>query len=140
MNLDDVECGQFVRTSHSPTSARSVLASHPALRTPAGALPRGDAALLWGIWRLGYDRRGWIYAIVTAWIVLPICFLWRPGVQCQLGKGTVLQRAARRASGHLPSGIHACTPAARVSTHALGARHLGPQPGSQMIEARILRG
>jgi hypothetical protein len=35
--------------------------------------------LLWGIWRLGYDRRGWIYAIVTAWIVLPICFLWRPG-------------------------------------------------------------
>jgi len=34
--------------------------------------------LLWGIWRLGYDRRGWIYAIVTAWIVLPICFLWRP--------------------------------------------------------------
>ena len=43
--------------------------------------------LLWGIWRLGYDRRGWIYAIVTAWIVLPICFLWRPGFNVNWVRG-----------------------------------------------------
>jgi hypothetical protein len=34
--------------------------------------------LLWGIWRLGYDRRGWKYQTLTAWIVVPINYFWRP--------------------------------------------------------------
>jgi hypothetical protein len=34
--------------------------------------------LLWAIWRLGYDRRGWRYQTLTAWIVVPINYFWRP--------------------------------------------------------------
>src|SRR6267143_5941724 len=35
--------------------------------------------LLWAIWRLGYDPRGWKYQRLTTWIVLPINYFWRPG-------------------------------------------------------------
>jgi hypothetical protein len=38
--------------------------------------------LLWAIWRLGYDGRGWKYQTVTAWIVVPINYFWRP--QCDV--------------------------------------------------------
>lgn len=34
--------------------------------------------LLWAIWRLGYDRRGWKLQTLTAWIVVPINYFWRP--------------------------------------------------------------
>jgi hypothetical protein len=34
--------------------------------------------LLWAIWRLGYDPRGWKYQTLTAWIVVPINYFWRP--------------------------------------------------------------
>lgn len=34
--------------------------------------------LLWAIWRLGYDRRGWRLQTVTTWIVVPINYFWRP--------------------------------------------------------------
>jgi hypothetical protein len=34
--------------------------------------------LLWAIRRLGYDRRGWKLQTLTAWIVVPINYLWRP--------------------------------------------------------------
>jgi len=34
--------------------------------------------LLWAIWRLGYDQRGWKYQTLTAWIIVPINYLWRP--------------------------------------------------------------
>jgi len=34
--------------------------------------------LLWAIWRLGYDRRGWKLQILTMLVVVPINFLWRP--------------------------------------------------------------
>jgi hypothetical protein len=30
--------------------------------------------LLWMVWRLGYDKRGWLVQSVLAWVVLPICF------------------------------------------------------------------
>lgn len=33
--------------------------------------------LLWAIWRLGYDRRGWRFQTVTTWVVVPINFFWR---------------------------------------------------------------
>jgi len=38
--------------------------------------------LLWAIWRLGYDGRGWKYQTVTAWIVIPINYFWRS--QCDV--------------------------------------------------------
>jgi hypothetical protein len=35
-------------------------------------------ALLWAIWRLGYDRRGWKLQTLMTWIVVPISYFWRP--------------------------------------------------------------
>ena len=41
-----------------------------------GAVP---PLLLWGVWKLGYDRRAWLFQSITAWIVLPICYFgWGP--------------------------------------------------------------
>jgi hypothetical protein len=34
--------------------------------------------LLWAIWRLGYDRRGWKLATLMTWIVVPLNYFWRP--------------------------------------------------------------
>ena len=45
--------------------------------------------LLWGVYRLGYDRRGWKLQVVIAWLLLPVSYLladpalninwvWRP--------------------------------------------------------------
>jgi uncharacterized membrane protein len=34
--------------------------------------------LIWGILRVGYDKRGWKFQTVTAWIVVPINYFWRP--------------------------------------------------------------
>lgn len=34
--------------------------------------------LLWAVWRLGYDPRGWKLAIAECWIVVPINYFWRP--------------------------------------------------------------
>jgi hypothetical protein len=34
--------------------------------------------LLWAIWWLGYDERGWKYQTLTTWIVVSINYFWRP--------------------------------------------------------------
>src|ERR1700751_702443 len=34
--------------------------------------------LLWAIWRLGYDRRGWKLQTLTCWVLVPINYFWRP--------------------------------------------------------------
>jgi hypothetical protein len=34
--------------------------------------------LLWAVWRLGYDRRGWKWQTVTCWIVVTTNYFWRP--------------------------------------------------------------
>jgi hypothetical protein len=36
------------------------------------------ALLLWAIWRLGYDRRGWKLQTLTCWLIVPINYFWRP--------------------------------------------------------------
>jgi hypothetical protein len=43
--------------------------------------------LVWAIWRLGYDRRGWKYQTLTAWVVVPINFLWRPQFDINWARG-----------------------------------------------------
>ncbi len=43
--------------------------------------------LLWGIWRLGYDRRGWKFQTLTAWIVVPINYFWRPEQDVNWARG-----------------------------------------------------
>jgi hypothetical protein len=43
--------------------------------------------LLWAIWRLGYDRRGWKYQTLTTWIVVPINYFWRPEFDVNWARG-----------------------------------------------------
>lgn len=43
--------------------------------------------LVWAIRRLGYDSEGWKYQTLTAWIVVPICYFWRPGADVNWARG-----------------------------------------------------
>jgi hypothetical protein len=43
--------------------------------------------LLWGIWHLGYDKRGWKFQTVMTWIVVPINYLWRPQFDVNWARG-----------------------------------------------------
>jgi hypothetical protein len=43
--------------------------------------------LLWAIWRLGYDARGWKLQTLTAWIVIPINYFWRPQFDVNWARG-----------------------------------------------------
>lgn len=43
--------------------------------------------LLWGIWRLGYDKRGWKLQTVMTWIVVPINYFWRPQFDVNWARG-----------------------------------------------------
>jgi hypothetical protein len=43
--------------------------------------------LLWAIRRLGYDRRGWKFQTLTAWIVIPINYFWRPEYDVNWARG-----------------------------------------------------
>lgn len=43
--------------------------------------------LLWAIWRLGYDGRGWKYQTLTAWVVVPINYFWRPQFDVNWARG-----------------------------------------------------
>lgn len=40
--------------------------------------------LLWGVWRLGHDRRAWLCQSIWSWIILPLCYFgWgaQPGFE-----------------------------------------------------------
>jgi hypothetical protein len=43
--------------------------------------------LLWTVRRLGYDSRGWKWQTLTAWILVPINFFWRPGYNVNWARG-----------------------------------------------------
>jgi hypothetical protein len=43
--------------------------------------------LLWAIWRVGYDSRGWKLQTLTTWIVVPINFFWRPQYDVNWARG-----------------------------------------------------
>ena len=43
--------------------------------------------LLWAIRRLGYDGRGWRFQTLTAWIVVPINYFWRPQYDVNWARG-----------------------------------------------------
>jgi hypothetical protein len=45
------------------------------------------AVLIWAIWRLGYDARGWKVQTLTAWIVVPINYFWRPEMDVNWARG-----------------------------------------------------
>jgi hypothetical protein len=43
--------------------------------------------LLWAIWRLGYDPRGWKLQTLMTWIVIPINHCWRPEQNVNWARG-----------------------------------------------------
>jgi hypothetical protein len=43
--------------------------------------------LLWAIWRLGYDRRGWKVQTLITWIVVPLNYFWRPQFDVNWARG-----------------------------------------------------
>lgn len=43
--------------------------------------------LLWAIWRVGYDPRGWKFQTMMAWIVVPINYVWRPEQNVNWARG-----------------------------------------------------
>jgi hypothetical protein len=43
--------------------------------------------LLWAIWRLGYDSRGWKLQTLMTWVVIPINYLWRPQYDVNFARG-----------------------------------------------------
>jgi hypothetical protein len=64
--------------------------------------------LLWAVWRLGYDRRGWKYQTLTTWAVVPINYFWRPQYDINWARGPFFReqhivsvgRAAGRVLSH----------------------------------------
>lgn len=47
--------------------------------------------LLWGIARLGYDRRGWKWATAETWLLVPVNYLWRPQYDINWARGFFLR-------------------------------------------------
>lgn len=47
--------------------------------------------LLWAIWRLGYDQRGWKLQTLLTWIVVPINYFWRPQFDINWARGPFLR-------------------------------------------------
>jgi hypothetical protein len=43
--------------------------------------------LLWAIWRLGYDPRGWKLQTLMTWVVIPVNFFWRPEMDVNWARG-----------------------------------------------------
>jgi hypothetical protein len=43
--------------------------------------------LLGAIWRLGYDNRGWKFQTLTAWIIVPVNYFWRPQFDVNWARG-----------------------------------------------------
>ena len=43
--------------------------------------------LLWAVHRLGYDQRAWKLQTITAWMVVPINFFWRPQYNVNWARG-----------------------------------------------------
>jgi hypothetical protein len=41
--------------------------------------------LLWLVWKLGYDRRGWIAQTLLTWVILPICFFFTDPIRALNG-------------------------------------------------------
>jgi hypothetical protein len=47
--------------------------------------------LLWAIWKLSYDPRGWKLATLITWIVIPINYFWRPQYGINWARGLFMR-------------------------------------------------
>ncbi len=43
--------------------------------------------LVWAIWRVGYDPRGWKLQTLMMWVVVPINYFWRPQYDVNWARG-----------------------------------------------------
>ena len=43
--------------------------------------------LLWAVWKLGYDPRGWKLQTLTTWVVVPLNYFWRPQSDVNFARG-----------------------------------------------------
>jgi hypothetical protein len=68
---------EYMFDPHLPLSVRLLGLFH--VVTPA--------LLLWAIWRLGYDRRGWRLQVLTCWLIVPINYFWRPAHNVNWARG-----------------------------------------------------
>ena len=68
---------EFMFDAHLPLSIRLLSLFH--VVTPL--------LLLWALRRLGYDERGWKLQRLTAWLVAPINFFWRPEYDVNWARG-----------------------------------------------------
>jgi len=49
--------------------------------------PDNSTTLLWGRLEAGYDKRGWKYQTLTAWIVVPICYFCEDNMNINWARG-----------------------------------------------------
>ena len=68
---------EYMFDPHLPLSVRLLSLFHVA--TPP--------LLLWAIWLLGYDPRGWKCQTLMAWVVVPINYFWRPEQDVNWARG-----------------------------------------------------
>jgi hypothetical protein len=47
--------------------------------------------LVWAIWNLGYDPRGWKLQTLITWIVIPINYFWRPQYNINWARGLFMR-------------------------------------------------
>ncbi len=43
--------------------------------------------LLWAVWRLGYDARGWKLQTLMMWIIIPVNHFWHPELDVNWARG-----------------------------------------------------
>jgi len=43
--------------------------------------------LLWAVWKLGYDPKGWKYQTLLTWVVVPVNYFWRPQANVNWARG-----------------------------------------------------
>ena len=81
--------------------------------------------LLWAIWRLGYDRRGWRYQTLTAWVVVPVNYFWRPQFDVNWARGPFFREQHAMPGLLYLHGIPSRGPAGRVLSHPPAAAMVG---------------
>jgi len=86
--------------------------------------------LLWAIWRLGYDRRGWKLQTLTAWIVVPINYFWRPEQDVNWARGPFFHEQHVIGVG-LSAGLSGRGAALRLFPHALISELAQPPLGGR---------
>jgi hypothetical protein len=91
--------------------------------------------LLWAIWRLGYDKRGWKFQTLLTWIVVPINYFWRPRYDVNFARGLFL-----REQHSIPGGLYLMMYLVVVPLAVYWPTHLGLQWWAKRIPSSVTEG